>query len=197
MAVHMLDADTAEDAVTGAAEVLRPARERGCAAERMTLSAIDTIGAPAASGSASPRPVSTTTGRASSVIGVSRPDSAAALRAVRSASRGRVIGMRPGGAVGCPPGSRREGYRLGRWERLAMTIVVTVALVVVAITLLRPVAPATRVVTVLPGDTMTSLVLREVPDMDVTRAAELIEELNGLTGATVSPGMRLAVPAER
>ena len=78
-----------------------------------------------------------------------------------------------------------------------MTIVVVAAVVVAAVTLARPATASTRLVTVLPGDTMTSLVLREAPGMDVARAAEVVEQLNGLASPTVSSGMRLLFPAGR
>lgn len=100
-----------------------------------------------------------------------------------------------GTPVGCPRRAPREGYRLGRWERLAMTVVVLGALVVVGMTVLRPVTPATQVVTVRPGDTLVSLIARELPGADMARAAELIEQMNGMRGADVTAGMRLVLPA--
>ncbi|MBN9611349.1 MAG: hypothetical protein BGO26_11005 [Actinobacteria bacterium 69-20] len=108
---------------------------------------------------------------------------------------GRIVGIGQAGAVRCPAGSSREGYRFGRWERLAMTIVVTAALIIAAIVIANPAARPTREVTVMPGDTMASFILREVPGMDITRAAAMIEDLNGLGDSSVRAGMRLIVPA--
>ncbi len=78
-----------------------------------------------------------------------------------------------------------------------MTIVVTVALIIAAVVIANPAARPTRVVTVMPGDTMASFILREVPGMDMTRAVAMVEELNGLGGSSVRAGMRLIVPAAR
>jgi hypothetical protein len=50
---------------------------------------------------------------------------------------------------------------------------------------------------VLPGDTMLSIALREMPDVDPARAAELIGAANDSADLQILPGMTLAIPAER
>lgn len=85
---------------------------------------------------------------------------------------------------------------MSRWERLAMTIVVTVAIVVGVVTFaLRSQAPETRSVTVLPGETLASIVMQELPDADFTRAAEVVANLNDLGGGAVAVGDVLRLPA--
>jgi hypothetical protein len=96
----------------------------------------------------------------------------------------------------CPPGSAAGGYRMGRWARLAMTVVVTAAIVVATLTvLLRPAAVPTQFVTVQPGDTLASIAVRALPDLDPADAIGVVESMNGLDGATVQVGAVLRVPA--
>lgn len=99
----------------------------------------------------------------------------------------------------CPPGSAREGYRLGRWERLALSFVTVLGLIVGLAALLSPEQVPTREVTVAPGDTVLSLVLRELPEVDPVRAAELVRAANDLDmdarAADLVPGTLIRVPA--
>lgn len=85
---------------------------------------------------------------------------------------------------------------MGRWERLAMTAVVAGALIVGLITVLGGQAvPEGGSVIAQPGDTVGTIVLRELPDMDPARAMELVESLNGLADGTVPAGAVLRLPA--
>lgn len=113
--------------------------------------------------------------------------SARPLPAVR-----RVVGAAP-----CPRSAPSRGYRLGRWERLGMTLVVAMAVAVVGFTSLGSSAAPARDAVVLPGDTLLSLALREMPDIDPARAVELIGEANGSANLQIAPGMTLAIPANR
>lgn len=114
------------------------------------------------------------------------------------APRGRRLdaGARSRRGVYCRSHGPREGYRMGRWERLAMTVIVTLAIVVGALTmLLRPDVPATRTITVLPGETVASIVMRELPDADFSRAVDAVKDLNNLPGTGVFAGDVLSLPA--
>lgn len=117
--------------------------------------------------------------------GVRRP-------AASVAERGR--GRRLAGPVECPVSSPEAGYRMGRWERLGMTLVVVAAVVVGLVTFFQSGSVPTREVVVGPSDSMLSVVLREMPQMDPARAAELIETANGLGDASLTPGMVLSIP---
>lgn len=106
------------------------------------------------------------------------------------AERGRsVVGSR------CQDGSTEATYRMGRWARLAMTLVVTAAVVVGTLTvLLRPGSAPTRFVTVQPGDTLASIAVSDMPGWDPAAAVARIESLNGLDGAEVPVGTVLRIP---
>lgn len=105
----------------------------------------------------------------------------------------RARGRRLAGPVECPASAPERGYRMGRWERLGMTVVVAAALVVGLVTFFKPADPGREIV-VGPGDSMLSVVLREMPEVDPARAAELIEAANGLADGTLAPGMVLSIP---
>ncbi len=102
---------------------------------------------------------------------------------------------RPGGPVECDRSAPVSGYRLSRWERLGMTLVVAAAVVVVALSSFGQSAAPTRDAVVLPGDTMLSIALREMPELDPGRAAELIAAANGAAGLRIVPGSTLQIPA--
>ncbi len=102
----------------------------------------------------------------------------------------------PVAITNCPPGSAAGGYRMGRWARLAMTLVVTAALVVGTLTLLAGGGgDPTRLITVGPGETLLSVALREVPGTDPAWAVARIRELNELDGRSVPVGVVLRIPA--
>jgi len=54
----------------------------------------------------------------------------------------------------------------------------------------------TALVSVGPGETLWEVATRYAPESEPAAVVRRIEELNGLTGADVQPGMALAVPAE-
>jgi hypothetical protein len=113
------------------------------------------------------------------------------------AARPLPTARRTVGAVECPRSAPSRGYRLGRWEGLGMTLVVAAAVLVVGFTSLGSSAVPTRDTVVLPGDTLLSVALREMPDIDPARAVELIGEANGSADLQIVPGMTLAIPVER
>lgn len=106
--------------------------------------------------------------------------------------RGSAVRGASHGPVWCPQSVPSRGYRMGRWERLGMTIIVVAALVVGAFTLLGGSATGTRDVVVQSGDSMLSIALRELPDMDPARAVELIAAENDSVDLT--PGATVLVP---
>jgi hypothetical protein len=112
-------------------------------------------------------------------------------------SRPLPAARRPGGPAPCPRSAPVRGCRLRRWERLSMTLVVAAAVLVVGLTSWVSSAAPTRDTVVLPGDTMLSIALREMPDVDPARAAELIGAANGSADLQVTPGMTLAIPVGR
>lgn len=56
-------------------------------------------------------------------------------------------------------------------------------------------APATRTVTVAPGQTLWSLALSVAPGSDPRETVYLIEQLNGMTDSALVDGQRLVVPS--
>lgn len=117
--------------------------------------------------------------------GVHRPDAPVVDR-----SRGRRLA----GPVECPASAPSTGYRMRRWERLGMTLVVVAAIVVGLVTFFQSGSVPAREVVVGPADSMLSVVLREMPQVDPARAAELVEAANGLADASLVPGMVLSIP---
>lgn len=107
------------------------------------------------------------------------------------------VARRAGGPVECPRSAPARGYRMGRWERLGMTLVAAVAVLVVSLVSINPSSAPTRDTVALPGDTMLSIALREMPGVDPARAAELIGAANGSADLRIVPGMTVAIPLER
>jgi len=89
-----------------------------------------------------------------------------------------------------------DGYRMGRWARLALTMtVIAAAAVVIGFLVVGP-APQTLVdVTVGPGDSLWSIASQTAPDRDPRAVIEEIRELNGMTGDVLPIGVVLRVPA--
>lgn len=109
---------------------------------------------------------------------------------------GLVPSHRSAVVTACPAGSSADGYRMGRWARLSMTLVVTAAILVAALLLaFRPVTVPTRFVTVQAGDTLASIVGRDLVGTDRAEAIALVESLNGLDGPAVEVGTVLRIPA--
>ena len=89
-----------------------------------------------------------------------------------------------------------EGYRLGRWARLALTVTALAAIVVVVVSLASGTAQQTMVdVTVAPGDTLWSIAAQAAPDRDPRDVIEEIRQLNDMQGGVLPIGVVLRVPA--
>ena len=107
---------------------------------------------------------------------------------------------------------RPDGIRLTRRGRLLLRGVpvmlaaatATLAVAFLLGVLLSPaavssdtVAPATRSITVMPGDSMWSIATTVAPEQDVYETITAIDELNGLEGRAPALGEELFVPASR
>lgn len=123
--------------------------------------------------------------------GCAAPDGWIADGAGRRRSVGRSGRRLAGPAVG-------EGDRIGRWERLALTVLVGATLVLVAIRLFAALTAgpeASTDVTVKPGDTLWSIATDAAPDRDPRAVIDEIRRLNQVTGDVVRAGEVLRVPA--
>lgn len=88
-----------------------------------------------------------------------------------------------------------DGYRMGRWARLAITVTVLAAAAVLAVSLTAGAAPARLVdVTVGPGDTLWSIATGAAPDRDPRAVIDEIRELNDVPGTVLPVGVVLRVP---
>lgn len=86
---------------------------------------------------------------------------------------------------------------MGRWERLALTVLVAATLVLVAIRLVGVLIAgpeASMDVTVRPGDTLWSIAADAAPDRDPRAVIDEIRRLNQVTGDLVRAGEVLRVP---
>ncbi len=89
-----------------------------------------------------------------------------------------------------------QGYRVGRWARLALTVTVAAAAVVVSMALASSAAAPRMVdVTVAPGDTLWSIAGEAAPDRDPRAVIEEIKALNDVTGSVLPVGVVLRVPS--
>lgn len=93
------------------------------------------------------------------------------------------------------PAVTEDGYRVGRWSRLALTVTVLAAAVVIAVALAAgSAAPQMVDVTVAPGDTLWSIAGEAAPDRDPRAVIEEIKALNDVTGGVLPVGVVLRVP---
>ncbi len=89
-----------------------------------------------------------------------------------------------------------DGYRMGRWARLALTLTVLATIAVVTVSLVAGSAPQPMVdVTVGPGDTLWSIATHAAPDRDPRDVIEEIKALNDVPGSVLPVGVVLRVPA--
>lgn len=127
----------------------------------------------------------------------------------RRRQRRTLVVERSAGPVGAaaPPGAlsaRRvvepldaPGYRIGRWGRLALTILVLGTMVLIGARVIAGLtvdaAPPVDV-TVRPGDTLWSIAVEAAPDRDPRAVIEEIRGLNRVPGDVVHIGDVLRVP---
>ena len=106
--------------------------------------------------------------------------------------------------AGSTPAQARDGVRLTTRGRVALALLGAVALTVfLGIGHLpashagdRPTTlPKAGAVVVQPGETLWQIATRLAPSTDPRTTVQRIEQLNGLTTATVSAGQHLYVPA--
>ena len=84
---------------------------------------------------------------------------------------------------------------MGRWARLAVTVTVLAAVVVLTVALTAGSAQPRLVdVIVGPGDTLWSIATQAAPDRDPRAVIEEIRELNNFSDAVLPVGVALRVP---
>lgn len=106
----------------------------------------------------------------------------------------RVRPQRPRLAV-CEEPKAIGGYRMGRWSRLTMTILVAAAIVVGVLMPLGGAEPAaSRWVTVGADETIATVVARTMPDVEPATAVAQVRELNDLQGWLLREGAVLRLP---
>jgi hypothetical protein len=92
-----------------------------------------------------------------------------------------------------------DGYRMGRWARLTMTLTVLAAVAVVTASLVvgsvGSASPSLVDVTVGPGDTLWSIAAHAAPDRDPRDVIEEIRALNDVPGSVLPVGIVLRVPS--
>lgn len=93
---------------------------------------------------------------------------------------------------GCRP-RQMAGYRMGRLERLSVTIATTVAVIGVIFGVFDT-AQATSQVPVSAGDTVWSIAADIAGDRDVREVAAEILRLNSVSPTALQPGTVLTVP---
>ncbi len=102
------------------------------------------------------------------------------------------------GNIECPERFAERPYRMSRRARLAITLTMLAAALIVGIgALVGPSAtPAvTGTVTVTSGDSLWSIARYIAPESDPRDVIAQIEQLNGLSSSTISVGLVLTVPA--
>ncbi len=93
--------------------------------------------------------------------------------------------------------SEVDGYRMGRWARLALTLTVLATIAVVTVSLVAGSAPQPMVdVTVGPGDTLWSIATTHYAG-DPRDAIYRIAKRNEVTNGVIVPGERLVLPSAR
>ena len=86
-------------------------------------------------------------------------------------------------------------FSMGRWARLATTVSLAAATVILAVVMLSSGGSATIAdVTVQSGDTLWSIAQQADPGADPRSVIEQIRQLNGLDGDVVAAGAVLRVP---
>jgi LysM repeat protein len=101
-----------------------------------------------------------------------------------------------GGVRDGSPGSDERPYRMSRRARLAVTLTVLAATVVIAVNaILSAGTVGTTAITVSSGDTLWSIAKRVAPQDETWAVVDQITDLNGLASTTLWIGQVLLVPA--
>ena len=99
------------------------------------------------------------------------------------------------GGVAADVVGRAQPYRMSQRARLAITLTVAIAGVVIGLGSVLNNGPGMTVrVTVSAGDSLWSIAKKLAPDADTGSIVDQISELNGLHDSVVHPGDVLAVP---
>ena len=113
---------------------------------------------------------------------------------------GRRSAQRPFGAASprrVTEAGERQEYRIGRWGRLTLTVLVLATLALIGTRLIAGLTAGVVEpvdVTVRPGDTLWSIAAQAAPDRDPRAVIDEIRELNQVTGDLVRVGEVLRVP---
>ena len=110
-------------------------------------------------------------------------------------ARPRLVSVPTGAEVAAVPATP---LRLTRAARLAVTLTVVVAAVALAIALFTGGASATVIdhsTTVQPGQTLSEIAVRELPQLPMTEAVVQLQVANDLTSSNVHAGQTLLIPA--
>lgn len=125
-----------------------------------------------------------------------RPATARLAAPEQSSAPGQAVSGQVVSDQMAPDRSAPQGYRMGRWARLTLTITVLAATVVVVASLITPASPRALVdVTVAPGDTLWSIATQAAPDRDPRDVIDEIKQLNDMRSGVLPIGVVLRVPA--
>lgn len=96
------------------------------------------------------------------------------------------------------PGAPTSTFRLTRAGRLAITATVAAVVLLLAVTVFSGGASATAIdhsTTVMPGQTLSEIAVRELPQLPVADAVARLQVANDLTSANIHAGQTLLIPA--
>lgn len=95
----------------------------------------------------------------------------------------------------CPTAAPEEGYRMGRWARLAMTLTSAAAALAIVLLVFGGSSEADlREVAVQPGDSLWTIAVSTAPDRDPRDVVEEIVAVNKLADGVLPVGSTLLVP---
>jgi LysM repeat protein len=123
----------------------------------------------------------------------------AARRTTRSASTGAAAPRPVAGSDAVPLRLTRRGRRLARTVVVLLAVLTALLLSVASRQTpvqagTGPATSATTTVVVQPGETLWTVARGLSADADIRETVARIQELNGLSGASVRPGQSLIVP---
>ncbi|MBK9476215.1 MAG: LysM peptidoglycan-binding domain-containing protein [Tetrasphaera sp.] len=92
-------------------------------------------------------------------------------------------------------GGAAQGAGLPRWGRWLWALALVVTMGWGGMTVTSADAPASHVVTVESGQTLSEIAVRELPGMSVQRAVVALRVANDLSSSQIVPGQQLVIPA--